>query len=882
MTTFFQDQGVAIMTALTIFGLTLIIGALLRPTFETVGRWLQDRLTGLFSGFERAYRQHLLEIYRMVDLRGRKAKDEENLELEQVYVSLRAERLRAGGKSPETLDIGQAMAGKQRLVIIGKPGSGKTTLLHYLLLTYTRRLTQPRLKLKEQRLPLYARLSQLKAALPEATQAGLPHYLTQTYADLKPPPGFFESALKAGRCLVLLDGMDEVANAADRLKMARWIEQQVSYYPKNRFIVTSRPAGYDEAKLAAGFTRLDVRDFSQADIEQFCHNWCKAAEIARHEGRLTPHARGQAEASARNLITAISQNKNVRALANNPLQLSIIALVHRSGATLPKRRVELYAECVDVLLGKWDRAKGLAGRLTEKEKRAVLQPLALYMHQQEARDLAEKSLKEQLAQYLPRVGGRPEEVDQFLQEVKERSGLLQEEGLTRYAFSHLTFQEYLVACQLVESGQEGLLLAQAGNKWWQEVILLYTGLKDATPLVRALLAQATTADHQALWLAGRCLMDARDIDPAARRETVSRLEAAFDQATGRPLLEAGLVLAELSQEQALTRFLRVVGGPNEARRNAALWALEQMVNDENELLRQQYRQQLALALNDTTLTDAAIRTLQGFSWQNDKNWRNQIGLWLKAQRSKLDWLGRLVTEQRLVTTGFLVELLTEADLNNLAADCLDGLLALIPGLKVKIARYPVTNAQYRRFVEGDGYRNQKWWSKEGWQWRQGKRDRPDYWEDKKWNGPACPVVGVTWYEAEAYCNWLSEYTGRTFRLPTEAEWQRAAQGGDNRDYPWGNEWAAGRCNTNEAKIGHTTPVGQFSPDGDSPLGCADMSGNVWEWCVPEEKIEQMFRVVRGGSWDNDRDDARCVSRLRNRAINGNNIIGFRGVSPILS
>ncbi len=215
------------------------------------------------------------------------------------------------------------------------------------------------------------------------TAESLASYLTTYYTELALPPraDFFEKQLRHGHCLVLLDGLDEVADETERRLMAAWVDRLVTLYPKNRYIVTSRPPGYESAPLQNGFARLDVRDFDETEIRRFAENWCLAVELATGgptEARSTRAARQQAQttarrraaAAARDLVGAITANPAIRALAVNPLLLSIIALVHRYRATLPKRRVDLYAECVDVLLGHWDSAKGLLGKLDAGQKRA--------------------------------------------------------------------------------------------------------------------------------------------------------------------------------------------------------------------------------------------------------------------------------------------------------------------------------------------------------------------------------------------------------------------------------------------------------------------------------------------------------------------------------
>ena len=183
----------------------------------------------------------------------------------------------------------------------------------------------------------------------------------------------------------------------------------------------------------------------------------------------------------------------------------------------------------------------------------------------------------------------------------------------------------------------------------------------------------------------------------------------------------------------------------------------------------------------------------------------------------------------------------------------------IPSERYWIARYPVTNAQFAKFIEAGGYDNEWWWTAEGWGYRQkGGWTEPRYWNSSKWNGADQPVVGVSWFEAAAFCLWLSDVTGEAIMLPTEAQWQYAAQGDDGRAYPWGNDWDGRRCNNSVDPYSsdRTTPVTRYEGRGDSYFGVVDMAGNVWEWCLTDYDNQTNDvnssaerRVLRGGSWD---------------------------------
>jgi formylglycine-generating enzyme required for sulfatase activity len=150
---------------------------------------------------------------------------------------------------------------------------------------------------------------------------------------------------------------------------------------------------------------------------------------------------------------------------------------------------------------------------------------------------------------------------------------------------------------------------------------------------------------------------------------------------------------------------------------------------------------------------------------------------------------------------------------------------------------------------------------------------PEYWDDSRFNHPAQPVVGVSWFEARAYCAWLSAQIDCEVRLPTEAEWEAAARGEQGRQYAFGQEYETANCNTFETHVRRTTPIGVF-PGGQTPAGITDLSGNVWEWTssqyrpYPYDSADgredpadaDIRRVLRGGSWDFAQFDARAASR----------------------
>jgi len=231
-----------------------------------------------------------------------------------------------------------------------------------------------------------------------------------------------------------------------------------------------------------------------------------------------------------------------------------------------------------------------------------------------------------------------------------------------------------------------------------------------------------------------------------------------------------------------------------------------------------------------------------------------------------------------------------------------------------IDKYPVTNAKYKIFIESGGYTQQVYWSDAGWNYIMESKPLENNELDDVLNGePDCPTVNVSWYEVEAFSKWSRK------RLPTEAEWEKAARGKDGGIYPWGNEFDKTRLNCAEAKIKETTPVNKY-PQGQSVYGCFDMAGNVWEWTAdwydskyyqhapnkdpqgpnvaeenpgfwrPEEVGISIYelkpsptdgslsgcKVLRGGSWNGSGIvHIRCSNRDYDEPTYKNDTIGFR-------
>ena len=202
----------------------------------------------------------------------------------------------------------------------------------------------------------------------------------------------------------------------------------------------------------------------------------------------------------------------------------------------------------------------------------------------------------------------------------------------------------------------------------------------------------------------------------------------------------------------------------------------------------------------------------------------------------------------------------------------------------QIARYPVTNAQFALFIEAGGYYDSQWddcWGEQGLRYRADRQWRASgSWYNPQFNKANQPVVGVSWFEAIAYANWLNVTTSRNYRLPTEFEWERAAGHTDGREYPWGAEWGENHANIDETGLQRTSVVGML-PNGLASCQAADVAGNVWEWTFTETIWigEEIARVLRGGSWAVDRRYAQIGLRYFLPPDFRGSVSGFRLLCP---
>ncbi|NET55998.1 MAG: NACHT domain-containing protein [Symploca sp. SIO2E6] len=496
--------------------------------------------------FKPAYYQSL--IYTCRDYQTKGLDKDRILKLEKVFVPLKIaskeavqvdskmiQQVKGKAENPKEKQIWDFLAAMsqypafRRMAVLGAPGSGKTTLLRHLTLTYANQQERELHPKAPKLIPVLLYLKDVRQVIAE-NQPPLAELITEQVKrqrkrqPLNPPPNWFAEKLSQNACLVMLDGLDEVADESQRQQVSRWVDEQMEAYPDTPFILTSRPFGYQSAQLQQGVTVLEVQPFNLKQVQHFIHSWYLQTEVMSRAGEEDLGVQEEAGQQADDLIERVRKSSPLAAMAVNPLLLTMIATVHRRGSALPGKRVELYKEICQVLLEKRLRAKKIYEPLTASQKQSVLQVLALALMQNKTREFTLSLGISLIQDKLAEVAGSAANSEKFLKQIKDISGLLVEKELGVYEFAHLSFQEYLAAVEIKETNQEELLIRNINNPWWTETIRLYAAQTNASKLIRKVLALSSPS-VEAMALAYDCLEEGLSVDPEVQQQLEARLEA---------------------------------------------------------------------------------------------------------------------------------------------------------------------------------------------------------------------------------------------------------------------------------------------------------------------------------------------------------------------
>ena len=830
--------------------------------------------------FEQHIRLPLAEIYQELGFLKIGGAEEHRKKREQILVMDEAERMaeverRVGER------VSGMLARSQRLVILGDPGAGKTISLRFIALMLADHRGAERLALVAPYLPVMVRLAHFAQALEREPTLALDNYLLQvipkTYTTKL--ADFVRLALDRGVCMVLLDGLDEVGeNRTSGQSLRKAVVKRVQQFADrwctdnrpNRLVISSRVEGYWSEPLSS-CDHVELSPLSPPDeVEQFLLRWYDAHERHRTPAPLPEVAKTRAEARVADLLPQLMDTPSVKRLATNPLLLTILVLISDKVRKLPQKRAKLYAICTKTLIESWrqeqteqqSRLLDDLGEGGEEIVTRVIADLAFWLHEKYPGGAAPlKECRDRLLDNLTKDEGyeplRAQAIaDGLLSFASCEAGLLCERGLGQYGFFHLTFEEYLAGYHLTRT----------------------------EPAVRHAILEAHWRDSRwrevILLAAGQLgVVDNRQYDAGLFLNDLRQLESSDPADAGRPTVLAGRALADIG-----------ASGVSPTIRRDVMRELRQTMEG---------RDLETNRLHEPSRIVPRIRYAAGEAWDELGGLPDDLDAWVQCPKC--------------------------ADPSPGSGQVLGGdLLA---------AKYPVTNTQFERFVNDEGYINPKWWGGEdssGWRWcmkppdwrGEGPVTQPEYWQHPRFGRDhrGYPVVGVSWYEAVAYANWLAEQwqiadcrlqvwrdgkfeewkleAGSFVRLPTDAEWLRLAGGeteGKRERYPWGVRGSGrvtdyetehgrtailARANTRESGIGGTSPVVMYPLGASKPHGLWDMAGNVWEWTGSRGDKSKGDRALCGGSWRHIRSRARPPARYLSSPDYSLRYFGFRLVSPI--
>ncbi|MBF0145602.1 MAG: SUMF1/EgtB/PvdO family nonheme iron enzyme [Magnetococcales bacterium] len=876
------------------------------------------------------------------------------LELEEVYVPLRLafqgmrrEQVEGHSGSVELQDVFRHSANKP-VTLLGQPGSGKTTALRkmlYLCLKEGGRI----LGLPPEVLPVFLRLRRFDTALlDQPLESFIDIDLAEMSEGADLPKGLGQRLWRRGHLLLLFDGLDEISDPTMRQQVAQKLERELfqSSHTTIWIVISSRIAGFEPVQEHFGNTfGFEVQPLNRGQIEQFVSLWFKAAFIKQERG--TPE---QARKSAQVLLEGLGREENasrrIQGLTGSPLLLALLCLVALQGGEIPRRRVGFYEECLRVLLQRWgEKQKEEPPLLDLDTAQALLQDVAWRLHEAGQRDTMTRTQFVLWAEKrLPVLGYPDADGYAVFTWLHHRTGVFSENVKDNYGFMHLGFQEYLAACRVARDRQLlSVLCGHAGERfhgedWWKEVILLLAGMAERTlfcDLVATLLPKIEDSERENLLR--NCLEEAKEPDLTPFLELLQ-------PKTPFPVLMAVLRILKGDRWQRVAELQQRFATLKQATTDPRVKYLCDQLLAPPKATDKEFHLLLIHGPQEAGIVQGWHQELIGLGlnlWPERQPWRKEIpqvrqkvaAAALFVGASPAPWSDQQVAKELQVLANrmklYLVPLpgapkplslpwdatcptvidplslarrVRGAEGSSMATELIDpktGLRLLFisgatftmgsddyepeerPAHEVRLSDYwlgetPVTNEQYRCYLQAT------------------KAEEPAYWRNHRYSDPMQPVVGVSWDDARAFCQWLNEGSGQNFRfnLPSEAQWEFAARGTNGWAYPWGNEKPTKdrACFDRTHPSGKPALVGSF-PGGRGPFGHMDLAGNVWEWCLDgwsadyqwctgEKRFNPMglkrdSRVLRGGSWFNSADRLRAAYRYGDHAWSRRGHVGFR-------
>lgn len=752
------------------------------------------------------------------------------------------------------------IADRPRLVILGAPGGGKSSLVNHLTAELAKRklgesdtlsaweqadLTPVKIVLRRFAAWLPSKLPQRKAGL-------VWDYLRHQMASKGCEDGFavLKRTLRKSGGIIFFDGLDEVRES-DAENKRTMIKEAILAFSRPlthcRVVVTCREYAYkhgDAWQLPANdFPQFELAYFALKQMREFATTWYRT--IAPQKGWDS----AKAEREAIKLIAALEQQKHLFELAQYPLLLTLMTQIHGRDGTLPEDRAHLYERAVNLLLSHWESRidrdydeqikSGLITQLGVRrdDLKSALARVALQAHEQQEQDpnrdeRAADIRKAELREVLGNKLGSFDKAELVMIYVQERAGLLQARNNATYTFPHRTFQEYLAALSLWERADPAKLLRRYVHRdtdWWREVFLLAAGMKNDTPsAVASLIDTLLPRDHT--------------------------------------LLSTDIVNWSLLAEQAIaeTRFDRYVAQEHQ----------EKLSSGRFQAVHNKVANWLTKAISAEAAVTPAERARAGDALGRLGDTRKGVSVTVLADGTKLPdiaW-GKEVPADDYTIGG-----------DKRAYSSFDKMIVPI-ATPYRLARYPITVAQFQCFVGVDDVDDDRWWAgmpevDKDWQ---GREYPVREIIDSNWTIANRPRETVSWYQAIAFCRWLSDKLDFDVDLPTEAEWEVAARYSDGRVYPWGNEWDSKKLNA-DGDIGQTTAVGIYPSGANPTLELFDMSGNVWEWCrnkyndltATQVDASGDTRTLHAGSWNDDSYDCRSAYRSASHPLGRRDRLGFR-------